>query len=108
MGLFNKKKTLEKQVHQTISSDQIVFLSLDNSSDETLLKIADQMKEHIPYIINFEGLDIDDINKSIAFLSGITYALNGEVVIIKEKILMFGDELSYEDGSLKTFVQELN
>lgn len=108
MGLFNKKKESEQQVNQVLSSDQIVFVSLDNSSDETLLKIADQMKVHIPYIINFEGLDIDDINKSIAFLSGITYALDGEVVIIKEKILMFGDLKSYEDGSLKTFVQELN
>lgn len=73
-----------------------------------MLQIADQMKQHVPYIINFEGLDIDDINKAIAFLSGITYALNGEVVIIKEKILMFGDQDSFEDGSLKTFLQELN
>ena len=107
MGLFGKKKEEEK-VNQPLSSDQIVFEELDNSSDEKLLHIADQMKQHVPYIINFEGLDIDDINKAIAFLSGITYALNGEVVIIKEKILMFGDQYSFEDGSLKTFLQELN
>lgn len=98
----------EEKVNQPISSDQIVFEELGNSSDERLLQIADQMKQHVPYIINFEGLDIDDINKAIAFLSGITYALNGEVVIIKEKILMFGDQDSFEDGSLKTFLQELN
>jgi cell division inhibitor SepF len=107
MGIFGKKK-VEEQLNPVIASDQIVFLELENSSDEKLLSIADQMKKHVPYIINFESLDIDDINKAIAFLSGITYALDGEVIIIKEKILMFGDQSSFEDGSLKTFLKELN
>lgn len=107
MGIFNKKK--EEQVTPSVrASDIIEFQELDNASDEQLLAIADGLKKHIPYIINFEKLDIDDINKAIAFLSGLVYALNGEVTIIKEKILLFGDEISFEDGSLKTFLEELN
>lgn len=107
MGIFGKKK-VEEQHKESIASDNIEFLELDDSTDETLLNIADRMKQSIPYIINFERLDIDDVNKSIAFLSGVTYALDGEVIMIKEKIFMFGDNDSFSDGTLKTFLQELN
>ena len=54
MSLFKKKN--QKKENSKKSSELVEFLMLENSNDETLLKIADTLKNHIPYIINFEKI----------------------------------------------------
>ena len=105
MSLFKKKN--QKKENSKKSSELVEFLMLENSNDETLLKVADNLKNHVPYIINFEKIEVDEINKAIAFFSGITYALEGEVILIREKVIMFGDNDAFSDGTLKIFVKEL-
>jgi cell division inhibitor SepF len=107
MGLFRKK---QKEVIQEkeASANRIQFHKLDHAFDEKLIELADILKKDIPIVINFESLEIDDINKCIAFLSGVSYAISGEVIPVQEKILLFGSDISFEDGSVKTFLKELN
>jgi cell division inhibitor SepF len=108
MGIFSKSKKEQIKSNDFAYSEKIEFLKLESVSDEQLLDIADHIKQDTPYIINFEFQDIDDINKSIAFLSGVCYALGGEVIQIKEKILVFGSQKVYEDGSIHTFIADFN
>lgn len=107
MGLFRKKQIEVIQEKET-SVNLIQFHKLDHAFDEKLIELADILKKNIPLVLNFESLEIDDINKCIAFLSGICYAIDGEVIPVQEKILLFGSEASLRDGSVKIFLKELN
>jgi FtsZ-interacting cell division protein YlmF len=107
MGLFNKKKTEEKQIKEKTSYDDIVFLKLNEISDEKLLAIADDIILNKPCVVNFELDNIDEINKAIAFLSGICYVLNGEAIVQQRKVLVFGSKIAFEDGSVKDFLKNL-
>jgi FtsZ-interacting cell division protein YlmF len=107
MGLFNKKKTDDKQIKEKTSYDDIVFLKLNEINDEKLLSIADDIILNKPCVVNFELENIDEINKAIAFLSGICYVLHGEAIVQQRKVLVFGSKLAFEDGSVKDFLKNL-
>jgi FtsZ-interacting cell division protein YlmF len=107
MGLFNKKKQEDTAKKETSSYEHIIFLKLNEVSDEKLLSIADNIILNKPCVINFEFDDIDEINKAIAFLSGVCYVLEGEVVVQQRKILVFGSKIAFEDGSVKNFLKNL-
>jgi FtsZ-interacting cell division protein YlmF len=107
MGLFNKKKTDEQVKIEKTSYDSIVFLKLNEITDEKLLMIADDIILNKPCVINFEFDNIDEINKAIAFLSGICYVLEGEAIVQQRKILVFGSKLAFEDGTVKDFLKNL-
>jgi len=108
MGIFSKQKKNTPLATETKYAENIKFLKLDTVSDEQLLVIADQIKDNVPLVINFDLKDIDDINKSIAFLSGVCYALDGEVISMDEKILLFGLPIVFEDGSVHSFLKTYN
>ena len=105
MGLFSvgKKNKKESSVieNKTVKSDQIIFEKLHSDEDKYLTGLADQMMKGNPLILSFETLDIDQANKVIAFLSGVIYAIEGEIVNVKERVFMFATKDVYEDGSIQ-------
>lgn len=110
MGLFSvnkkkKEKVIEEKVIQ--KSDQIVFEKLSSDDDVYLTGLADLLMKGQPLILNFETLDIDQANKSVAFFSGIVYALSGEIVNIQDKVFMFATKDVYDDGSMEDFLKEI-
>lgn len=109
MGLFSvgKKKKKEDNEEKALKSDQIVFESLTQDDDPYLIGLANQLREGKPLILNFEPLDIDQANKVIAFLSGVVYAIEGEIVNVREKVFMFAASDVYEDGSMEDFLKEI-
>ncbi len=111
MGLFSKsKKNKDQNVDlddKKLTSDLIIFEKLQNDDDVYLTGLADQMIDGHPLILNFEPLDIDQANKVIAFLSGIIYAIKGEIVNIQEKVFMFAKSDVYDDGSMEDFLKEI-
>ncbi|PKK94097.1 MAG: hypothetical protein CVV61_01215 [Tenericutes bacterium HGW-Tenericutes-6] len=109
MGLFSvgKKKKKDEVEEKVLKSDQIVFDSLTHDDDPYLTSLADQLKEGKPLILNFEPLDIDQANKVIAFLSGVVYAIEGDIVNVKEKVFMFASKDVYDDGSMEEFLKEI-
>lgn len=102
--VFKKKKPTEVVVETT---ENIVFHDLIDASDEILTKLATHIINEEPVIANLESLDIDSANKAIAFLSGVVYAVDGEISNIREKIFLFGHKEVYEDGSMKRFIEQL-
>ncbi|MCR1809272.1 cell division protein SepF [Haploplasma modicum] len=108
MGFFSflKKKPVEV-VNQVEKSSLIVFEQLFEANDEYLTKLATDLINGKPLVINLEKLEIDDANKIIAFLSGVVYAINGEIIEISRTIFLFGDEDLFKDGSIKKFIDNL-
>lgn len=104
-NIFKRNKTNVEEVIKT--SDTIVFQVLDDTTDEVLTKLATHIINSEPVIANLINLDIESANKAIAFLSGVVYAIDGEIVLIKEKIFMFADKEVYEDGSVKELLESL-
>ena len=109
MGLFSKNKKNKNDVilEKVSTYEKIIFESLKSDDDKYLTKLADLLMNGQPLILNFDELDIDQANKVIAFLSGIVYAVKGEILNVKEKVFMFALGDVYEDGSMDDFLKEI-
>lgn len=95
--MFGRKK-------KKTAFDRIEFVMCEHDTD--VFKLADKLMKGVPLILNFEQLNDIESNKIITFLSGITYAIDGEIEIIKEHIFLFATKKDYKDGTLRKFVNE--
>ncbi len=86
------------------AAKRIVFEKLADD-DERAAELVEELRVSNPLCINFESLDIMAKNKLLAFLSGATYALEGEVVLIKSNVYLFAKKVDFLDGSLKEFIE---
>ena len=84
--------------------DRVKFIYMEKDVDG--FKLADFLMQGIPLITNFEDYDDIESNKVITFLSGVTYAIDGEIEMIQPKIFLFATKEDYKDGSLRKFVKE--
>lgn len=84
--------------------DRIDFVMM--SDDIDVFKLADKLLKGTPVMINYEDYNIIESNKVITFLSGVTYATDGEIEQVQEKIFLFATKKDYKDGSLRKFVNE--
>lgn len=84
--------------------DRVSFIKMDAEID--IFKLADQLLYGTPLIINFESFNEIEANKIITFLSGVTYAIDGEIEQIQDKIFLYATKKDYKDGSLRKFVKE--
>lgn len=69
------------------SAMKLVVIEPDGFED--CPKLVDSLKERRPVIINLERLDSDSARKIFDFLSGATYALNGNVQKVANNIFVF-------------------
>lgn len=84
--------------------ERVEFVVMEKDLD--VLKIADKLMFGTPIIINFEDFNDIEANKIITFLSGVAYAIDGEIEQIQEQIFLFATKKDYKDGSLRKFVKE--
>ena len=84
--------------------DRVKFIYMEKDIDG--FKLADFLLQGIPLITNFENYNDVESNKVITFLSGVTYAIDGEIEMIQPKIFLFATKEDYKDGSLRKFVKE--
>lgn len=84
--------------------DRVRFIYMEKNVDG--FKLADFLMSGVPLVINFEDYDDIESNKVITFLSGVTYAIDGEIEMIQPKIFLFATKDDYKDGSLRKFVKE--
>ena len=80
------------------------FIKVDKATD--VYDLADDLMYRTPLILNFEDFDVVESNRMIVFLSGVIYALDGQVEVIREKIFAFGTKEDLKDKSLRTFIKE--
>lgn len=113
MGIFSKSKqstTKELPNYQkesiTNSFDRIIFEHLSTDEDEYIMTLAHELISGNPLVLNFEDLSPDSANKIMAFLSGVIFALEGQIVQISQKVFLFAREQDFKDGTLKQFIDE--
>ena len=71
----------------TGGGDERVHLVIPKSFNDAQ-QIADKFKESIPVVLNLQGIDTDLSKRLIDFASGLTYALDGGMQRIADKVFM--------------------
>lgn len=84
--------------------DRVEFVVMDKHVD--VMKLANKLLKGVPLIVNYEDYNPIEANKVITFLSGVIYALDGEIEVIQPTIFLFATKDDFKDGSLRKFVQE--
>lgn len=112
MGLFKKMlgyedgKEIDLVKKNLPSNKKLQFLDVNNLTNYKVA--ADYILKGYPVLINFEDVDLVEANQIIYFTSGVVYALNGEVIKVTSKIILFTDEENLEDGTLRQFVSSIS
>ena len=65
---------------------RVHFVAPKNFND--VQDVADKFKDHIPVILNLQGTDTDLAKRLIDFSSGLTYALDGGMQRIADKVFL--------------------
>lgn len=73
-------------------TDQFKMIVVEPSGFEDSPRLVDNLKAKKPVIINLENLETDVARKIFDFLSGATYALNGNVQKVANNIFVFVPE----------------
>ena len=84
------KTSLKTQGIGTTNPFRLVFI--EPRGFEDCPKLVDNLKARKPVIINLENLEQDIARKIFDFLSGATYALNGNVQKVANDIFVFAPE----------------
>jgi cell division inhibitor SepF len=114
MGLFFKKK---KDPYQDIDLDEEVALS-GKASDRIIMEkmnyddprakeLLEALRAGSPLVLNFDGMDLQQADKYMAFFQGAAIALEGRAVRINESTFLYARKEEFLDGSLKEFVDSL-
>lgn len=87
------------------AASKIIFEQIADD-DQRAAELVEELRISNPLVVNFDKLDAMAKNKMLAFLSGATYALEGEVVILKSNVYLFAKKVDFLDGSLKEFIEK--
>jgi cell division inhibitor SepF len=86
-GARGRSATVLKQVGSRGNGDVRVHLVVPKSFNDAQ-QIADKFKDSIPVILNLQSSDTDLSKRLIDFASGLTYALDGGMQRIADKVFM--------------------
>ena len=75
-----------------VNTGSLKLILIEPKGFEECPKLVDSLKAHKPVIINLEKLETESARKIFDFLSGATYALNGNVQKIANNIFIFTPE----------------
>ena len=76
----------------TVNTHPFKMIVLEPKGFEEAPKLVDNLKSRKPVIVNLERLESDTARKIFDFLSGATYALNGNVQKVANNIFVFAPE----------------
>ncbi len=77
---------------QTRTTSPFKLVVIEPQSFEECPKLVDSLKSRRPVIINLEKIESESARKIFDFLSGATYALNGNVQKVANNIFVFAPE----------------
>jgi cell division inhibitor SepF len=87
-----KDKVISMNKALNAITSQFNLIVTEPKSFDECPKLVDSLKTRKPIIINLEKAEMDEARKIFDFLSGATYALNGNVQKIANKIFVFVPE----------------
>jgi cell division inhibitor SepF len=77
------RRPLEAVASASVRVHLVVPRSFDDAQS-----IADKFKESVPVIVNLQGTDVELSKRLIDFSSGLTYALNGSMQRVADKVFL--------------------
>ncbi|MEI8215696.1 MAG: cell division protein SepF [Eubacteriales bacterium] len=80
------------QVPPSINKNQFKLMVIEPRSFDECPKLVDNLKNKKPIIINLERIDSEVARKIFDFLSGATYALDGNVQRVANNIFIFAPD----------------
>ncbi|HEY6961613.1 MAG TPA: cell division protein SepF [Gaiellaceae bacterium] len=83
----SRVREMRPQIEAVPSSSVRVHLVLPRSFNDAQ-QIADKFKQGIPVILNLQGADAELSKRLIDFASGLTYALNGGMQRVADKVFL--------------------
>ncbi len=86
-GRRSRAAALEPVPEAITASSQRVHLVMPRSFNDAQ-SIADKFKESVPVILNLQSADADLAKRLIDFSSGLTYALNGGMQRVADKVFL--------------------
>lgn len=105
--MFGKKKKTEKLGTAFDRLLNYCFVN-DKSIDEQFIELGDIIIQNRPVAVNFEDISpAVEIDRAVAFLSGVTYALRGQVFRLGSKTFLFASEVALGDGTIKYYVSDV-
>lgn len=87
-----ESKVVNMQRGTTVNTHPFKMIVLEPKGFEEAPKLVDNLKTRKPVIVNLERLESDTARKIFDFLSGATYALNGNVQKVANNIFIFAPE----------------
>lgn len=106
--MFGRNKKREEALGTAFDRLYNYNYSNEKSIDEQFLDLADILIGNRPIVINFEEIkETVEINRAVAFLSGVCYALNGEVHRLGRETFLFASEASLKDGTLRYYLNDV-
>jgi cell division inhibitor SepF len=90
----NKESRVLQMQNKNINpgTSQFKMVVIEPKSFDECPKLVDNLKAKKPVIINLEKIESDSARKIFDFLSGATYALNGNVQKVANNIFIFAPE----------------
>ncbi len=85
-------RSQQVQARMGTAANPYKLIVIEPAAFEDCTKLVDDLKSRKPIIVNLEKMDPDAARKLFDFLGGATYALNGNVQKVADKIFVFAPE----------------
>jgi cell division inhibitor SepF len=105
-GDLDKKKKRKFDRRNLITAFDLMQSEIVKDKDQ-LLDLCDIIMRGRAVLANFEKLSVDDANYMLTFLSGVVYALEGEVHKTGSRTFLFAGKKQYIDGTLHQFIEDI-
>jgi len=105
--MFGKKK---KEGKIGTSFDRLLNYCFVASKtvDEQFIELGGILMQNRPVAVNFEDVSPNtEIDRAVAFLSGVIYALDGEVFRLGNKTFLFASSIALDDGTIRYYVSDV-
>ena len=110
MGIVNKqskRKDLKIKTLTIKASDRLEILQLEDDDNDTLFSLGNKVIAGVPIVIGLQKMNPIQINKVLAFLSGVVFTIEGMYHTINERSYLFCDKTAFDDGSLTAWLKQL-
>jgi cell division inhibitor SepF len=88
----NKESRVVSMAAKATGPNQFKMILIEPQGFDECPRLVDSLKAKKPIIINLEKIETDTARKIFDFLSGATYALNGNVQKVANNIFIFAPE----------------
>ncbi|MGM9899894.1 MAG: cell division protein SepF [Bacilli bacterium] len=103
-----KKKNKEQALGTSFDRLLNYNYTPSKSIDEQFIELAEVLMENRPIAINFEEISpTTEVDRAVAFLSGVVYALNGEVHRLGPKTFLFASDVALKDGTIRYYISDV-